>query len=288
MNENAVAVPEMSAQEEAYWAGDGDWSEYEGEQTSEPETEQAVPDEEPEEQAEAADVESSVQTEEPAAQAEESFELVYNGERLTRNREEVIRLAQIGMNHDRAVERARREGAAEHQQTIDALNRFADRMGQTPENLLNWMEQQMHANAVAELVDTGMERSTAEELVQLREGQRMQNAQQQRAQQQQAAQADNLKPWREFWEQYPEKAAAYQSGGAPQAFVEAINKGLSPVAAQMAVELAELREQNKTLQSNVEALRQGKENKKAAPPAVGSFGGKTEMDPFLQGFLAED
>jgi hypothetical protein len=286
MNENEVAVPEMSAQEEAYWAGDGDWSEYEGEQTSEPETEQAVPDEEPEEQAEAADVESSVQTEEPAAQAEESFELVYNGERLTRNREAVIRLAQIGMNHDRAVERARREGAAEHQQTIDALNRFADRMGQTPENLLNWMEQQMHANAVAELVDTGMERSTAEELVQLREGQRMQNAQQQRAQQQQAAQADNLKPWRDFWEQYPEKAKEYQTN-APQAFVEAINKGLSPVAAQMAVELAELREQNKTLQSNVEALRQGKENKKAAPPAVGSFGGKKEDDPFMRGFLAE-
>lgn len=286
MNENEVAVPEMSAQEEAYWAGDGDWSEYEGEQTSEPETEQAVPDEEPEEQAEAADVESGVQTEEPAAQAEESFELVYNGERLTRNREEVIRLAQIGMNHDRAVERARREGAAEHQQTIDALNRFADRMGRTPENLLNWMEQQMHEDAVAELVDTGMERSTAEELVQLRESQRMQNAQQQRAQQQQAAEADNLKPWRDFWERYPEKAKEYQTN-APQAFVEAINKGMPPVAAQMSMEIAELKEQNRVLQSNVEALRQGKENKKAAPPAVGSFGGKKEDDPFMRGFLAE-
>lgn len=290
MNENEVVVPEMSAQEEAYWAGDGDWEEYEGEQTSEPETEQPEQEQEapeaPAEGEESAEAES-VQTEAPEAQTGEAFELVYNGERLTKNRDEVIRLAQIGMNHDRAVERARKEGAAEHQNTIDTLNRVADRMGRSTEELLNWMEQQMHENAVRELEDSGMERAYAEELVRHREAERSQQAQNQRAQKQTAADEEKLKPWREFWEQYPEQAKAYQEK-APQAFIDGINKGMSPIAAQMAMELAELREQNKVLQSNVEALTKGKENKKTAPPAVGSFGGKNEMDPFLQGFLAED
>lgn len=290
MNENEVIVPEMSAQEEAFWSGDGDWEEYEGEQTSEPETEQPEPEqEEPGEPAEGEESEGteSVQTEAPEAQTGEAFELVYNGEKLTKNRDEVIRLAQIGMNHDRAVERARREGAAEHQNTIDALNRVADRMGRSTEELLNWMEQQMHKNAVDELVDTGLTQETAEELVRYREAERVQKAQEKRTQTQNAAEADRLKPWKDFWEQYPQQAEAYQKQ-APQAFVDALEKGMTPVAAQMSMEIAELREQNRVLQSNVEALTKGKENKKTAPPAVGSFGGKNEMDPFLQGFLAED
>ena len=288
MEENEVVIPEMSEQEEAYWAGDGDWEEYEGEQTSEPETEPAEP-----ENAEGAEAvepaeQEGVQTEtQTAPESTEGFELVYNGERLTKTKDETIQLAQKGLNYDRAIERARREGAAEHQNTIDALNRVADRMGRSTEELLNWMEQQMHENAVRELEDSGMERAYAEELVRHREAERSQQAQNQRAQKQTAADEEKLKPWREFWEQYPEQAKAYQEK-APQAFIDGINKGMSPIAAQMAMELAELREQNKVLQSNVEALTKGKENKKTAPPAVGSFGGKNEMDPFLQGFLAED
>lgn len=288
MEENEVVIPEMSEQEEAYWAGDGDWEEYEGEQTSEPETEPAAP-----ENAEGAEAvepaeQEGVQTEtQTAPESTEGFELVYNGEKLTKTKDETIQLAQKGLNYDRAIERARREGAAEHQNTIDALNRVADRMGRSTEELLNWMEQQMHENAVRELEDSGMERAYAEELVRHREAERSQQAQNQRAQKQTAADEEKLKPWREFWEQYPEQAKAYQEK-APQAFIDGINKGMSPIAAQMAMELAELREQNKVLQSNVEALTKGKENKKTAPPAVGSFGGKNEMDPFLQGFLAED
>ena len=288
MEENEVVIPEMSEQEEAYWAGDGDWEEYEGEQTSEPETEPAEP-----ENAEGAEAvepaeQEGVQTEtQTAPESTEGFELVYNGEKLTKTKDETIQLAQKGLNYDRAIERARREGAAEHQNTIDALNRVADRMGRSTEELLNWMEQQMHENAVRELEDSGMERAYAEELVRHREAERSQQAQNQRAQKQTAADEEKLKPWREFWEQYPEQAKAYQEK-APQAFIDGINKGMSPIAAQMAMELAELREQNKVLQSNVEALTKGKENKKTAPPAVGSFGGKNEMDPFLQGFLAED
>lgn len=288
MEENEVVIPEMSEQEEAYWDGDGDWEEYEGEQTSEPETEHANP-----ENAEGAEAvepaeQEGVQTEaQTAPESTEGFELVYNGERLTKTKDETIQLAQKGLNYDRAIERARREGAAEHQNTIDALNRVADRMGRSTEELLNWMEQQMHENAVRELEDSGMERAYAEELVRHREAERSQQAQNKRAQRQTAADEEKLKPWREFLEQYPEQAKAYQEK-APQAFIDGINKGMSPIAAQMAMELAELREQNKVLQSNVEALTKGKENKKTAPPAVGSFGGKNEMDPFLQGFLAED
>ena len=291
MEENEVIVPELSEQEEAYWAGDGEWSEYEAEQTSD--AENASPAETTEElQEEPAGVESAnaegVQTDNAAAYAaQDSFELVYNGEKLTRSRNEVITLAQKGLNYDHGVERARREGAAEHQKTIDAISRIADRMGHTAEGLLSWMESQLHQNAVDELVDTGMAQEAAEELVAFREEKRVQQAQQQREQQKSAAQADSLKPWQEFWAQYPEQAAAYQNGGAPQAFVDAINKGMSPVAAQIVVENAALKEQLKTLQSNVEALTKGAENKKTAPPAIGSFGGKKEDDPFLRGFLAE-
>lgn len=287
MEENEVVIPEMSEQEEAYWAGDGDWEEYEGEQTSEPETEQAEP--ESAEGAEAVEPaeQEGVQTEtQTAPESTEGFELVYNGEKLTKTKDETIQLAQKGLNYDRAIERARREGAAEHQNTIDALNRVADRMGRSTEELLNWMEQQMHENAVRELEDSGMERAYAEELVRHREAERIQKAQNKRAQQQTAADEEKLKPWKEFLEQYPEQAKAYQEK-APQAFIDGINKGMSPIASQMAMELAELREQNKVLQSNVEALTKETKNKKAAPPAVGSYGGKKEEDPFMRGFLAE-
>lgn len=287
MEENEVVIPEMSEQEEAYWAGDGDWEEYEGEQTSEPETEQAEP--ESAEGAEAVEPaeQEGVQTEtQTAPESTEGFELVYNGEKLTKTKDETIQLAQKGLNYDRAIERARREGAAEHQNTIDALNRVADRMGRSTEELLNRMEQQMHENAVRELEDSGMERAYAEELVRHREAERIQQAQNKRAQQQTAADEEKLKPWKEFLEQYPEQAKAYQEK-APQAFIDGINKGMSPIAAQMAMELAELREQNKVLQSNVEALTKETKNKKAAPPAVGSYGGKKEEDPFMRGFLAE-
>ena len=288
MEENEVVIPEMSEQEEAYWAGDGDWEEYEGEQTSEPETEHAeLENAEGAEAVEPAEQEG-VQTEtQTAPESTEGFELVYNGEKLTKTKDETIQLAQKGLNYDRAIERARREGAAEHQNTIDALNRVADRMGQSTEEMLNWIERQMHTNAVNELVETGLTREHAEELVRYREAERVQKAQEKRTQTQNAAEADRLKPWKDFWEQYPQQAEAYQKQ-APQAFVDALEKGMSPVAAQMSMEIAELREQNRVLQSNVEALTKGKENKKTAPPAVGSFGGKNEMDPFLQGFLAED
>jgi hypothetical protein len=287
MEENEVVIPEMSEQEEAYWAGDGDWEEYEGEQTSEPETEHAEPESaegaEAVEPAEQEGVQIEAQT---APESAEGFELVYNGEKLTKTKDETIQLAQKGLNYDRAIERARREGAAEHQNTIDALNRVADRMGRSTEELLNWMEQQMHENAVRELEDSGMERAYAEELVRHREAERTQQAQNKRTQQQTAADEEKLKPWKEFWEQYPEQAKAYQEK-APQAFIDGINKGMSPIAAQMAMELAELREQNKVLQSNVEALTKETKNKKAAPPAVGSYGGKKEEDPFMRGFMAE-
>lgn len=291
MDENEVVVPAMNEQEEAYWAGDGEWSEYEAEQTSD--AENNAPAEMTEElQEEPAGVESAeaegVQTENAAGSAaQDSFELVYNGERLNRSREEVITLAQKGLNYDHGVERARREGAAMHQKTIDELSRIADRMGQSTDGLLVWVEQQMHRNAVDELVDTGLSQATAEELVELREEKRAQQAQQQREQQKSEAQADTLKPWKEFWSKYPKEAAEYQEKGAPQAFVEAVNNGTHPVAAQAMVENANLKELVKQLQANVEALRQGQTNKKAAPTAVGSFGGKKEEDPFMRGFLAE-
>ena len=276
--ENEEVMPEVSERMDAYWAGDDDWTDEEP-VTEQPEANQ--PPEEPEAQPEEAPAEQT-----PAA--EESFELVYNGEKLTRNRAQVIELAQKGMNYEKGMERARREGAAAHQQTIDALGRIADRMGQTPENLLSWMERQMHANAVNELVDGGMEQSAAEELVQLREGERMRSAQQQRDRQQMAAQNEQLKPWQDFWEKYPDKAAEYQSGNVPQAFRDAIEAGMPPVAAQAMLENAELRESMRQMKNDLEALQKGKENKNAAPPAVGSYGAKKELDPFMRGFLAED
>lgn len=280
-----------SDREREFWAGDDEWTDtVESRQSesakAEPQAENQPPtaDQPQQEEAEAQQAEQTP--------AEESFELVYNGEKVKRSRAETITLAQKGMNLEKAVERALEQGRAEEREAsrkiTGTLERLAESVGQSTEGFLQWMEDSLRQQAVHELVDGGMQQNDAEELVRFRMAERVQKAEKEKSDRQRSDEAQRMKPWQDFVAQYPEKAAEYQANGAPEAFTAAVNRGVPPIAAQAMVENAELRDQLKTMQGDLEAMRAEKNNKTAAPSAVGGYGAKKEMDAFMRGFLSDD
>lgn len=281
----------LSDREREFWAGDDEWTDtVESRQSesaeAEPQAENQPPtaDQPQQEEAETQQAEQNP--------TEESFELVYNGEKVNRTRTEMITLAQKGMNLEKAVERAieqgRAEGAEASRNTIETLERLATSVGQNTEGFLQWMEDSLRQQAVNELVDGGMQQKDAEELVRFRMAERVQKAEKEKSDRQKSDEAQRMKPWQDFVAQYPEKAAEYQANGAPEAFTAAVNRGVPPIAAQAMVENAEMREQMKAMKNDLEAMRAEKNNKAAAPSAVGGYGAKKEMDAFMRGFLSDD
>lgn len=257
------------------------------------ETQTAEQAEEPEEApAEAPEAEQATEeakestADQPAAAdqpQDEGFELTYDGAKVKKSRAETIALAQIGMNQQRAVERAVQQAQAEalkpYRQTLDRLNALAAGAGVSAEQLLEQMAAQSRENEVARLVDLGTPEAEARELVRLREEDSARKAQS-APKQPEANQETKDNGWGEFIAAYPDLVDSYAKGEAPQAFTDALAKGMPPVVAQMAVEMAALREENKKLAGNVEALQKASEIKKKAPAAVGSYGAGKSKDPF--------
>ncbi len=273
---------ETAAAEESFWAGDEDWTEVEEVAAEAPEADQPT---------------EELQQQDPQPEAEQEagespLELVYNGEKLSKPRAEWAVLAQKGMNYDKAVERAtaqgRTEGAAPYRQTMETLQGLADSTGMTVEQMLEQLTSMAHTSAVARLVDRGTPEAEAEELVRLREADNRSRAQQARTQQEQAQQAASTREkgdrWRAFVDRWPELVESYSKGEAPQAFREALERGASPVEAQLLVELEQAKSENRRLQENEKALTAAAKNRKSAPGAVGGFGGKDERDEFERYF----
>lgn len=270
MNENTTAYGYDETDDED-WLTAGDET-----PTEEPAAESAEPTEAPEVQPEATTPENQPETK----PQEDAFELTYDGKAVQKSRAEMIQLAQIGMNQQRAVTRAAEAAKAEALNTyrplLDGLDALAAGAGVNAAQLLDQMAARAHTDAVEALMEKGVPEAEAEELVSLREKQRPAAP---KAEPVQATAKQEMR-WDDFIEAYPHLVESYSKGEAPQAFKDGLDKGLSPMTAQMAVELAELKAENKKLADNVEALKAAEENRKKAPPAVGSFGASEPKDPF--------
>jgi hypothetical protein len=97
-----------------------------------------------------------------------------------------------------------------------------------------------------------------------------------------AEEAENLKPWQEFVEEFK----ITDANQLPPDVLEAITGGANPVTAMLRHDNAELKKKIAELESKAETEAKNKENKQKAIGKAASDGAETPKDAFLMGFLS--
>ena len=208
---------------------------------------------------------------EKGAEKPQTVKLKYNGQEMEKTLDEVLQLAQKGMNYDHV--KGKLDAAEKAAPAAAILKKFADAAGMSLEDYMQQAESQLSAKAVKELTDKGVPEQEAKELLELRAKGKAADEQTAKAKKQQGEQAQ----WLEFVKQYPEVAG---SGKLEQEVVESIAAGMTPVQAQMMYE-------NKQLKTQLAALKAGQNNRKAAPGSAAGTAGNAQEDAFLSAFLSD-
>lgn len=196
-------------------------------------------------------------------QPEQEIEIVYNGERRKIPVSEAARLAQKGMNYDKAVERARRQGA-EQSEAGKLIRAYAEKNGMTEEEYIRYAQGEMSRKELEALTKT-MPEQQAQELLRYRAEAKKREAEQRERQEQE----EREKPFREFAEKYPDVKEF------PPEVLEGIRKGQSPISAYQDYEIQRLKAQ-------LAAGMAAEQNRSSTPGSVSGAGGQKD-DPFLAG-----
>lgn len=199
------------------------------------------------------------------------LKLRFNGQDIEKSEEEVLQLAQKGMNYDHV--KSRLDEAQKAMPAADLLSRFAQEAGVSLEEYITQAHGQLSAKALRELTDKGMPENEARELLELRQ----EKSRQDRMRQERQADEASRKQWLEYVEAYPEIAA---KGKLDPDVARRISAGMSPVQAQLAHD-------NEQLRLQLDALKAGEKNKKTAPGSAAADGDKGQSDPFLSGLAYE-
>ena len=208
---------------------------------------------------------------EKGAEKPQTVKLKYNGQELEKTLDEVLMLAQKGMNYDHV--KGKLDAAEKDAPAAKVLKKFADAAGMSLEEYMQQAESQLDAKAVKELTDKGMPEKEAKELLELRAKGNAADEQQAKTKKQQ----DDQALWLDFVREYPEVA---RSGKIEPEVAKNIQAGMTPVQAQMAWE-------NKQLKTQLAALKAGQNNKKAAPGSAAGTAGNAQEDAFLSAFLSD-
>ena len=151
--------------------------------------------------------------------------LRFNGQDIEKSEEEVLKLAQKGMNYDHV--KSRLDEAQKNLPAVDVMRRFAQEAGVSLEEYIAQAQGQLGAKALRELTDKGVPEAEARELLELRQAKHRQD---QLSRERQAEEASR-KQWLEYVEAYPEIAA---KGKLDPDVARRISAGMSPVQAQLA------------------------------------------------------
>jgi hypothetical protein len=220
-------------------------------------------------QAEEEYTDSTEQTEASAQQKDEwGLDVVFNGEKKTLTREEAIANAQKGMNYDHVKSeldklRAAEKGRQADTDALNAIDQFAQSLGMDRAGYLNFVKQQQREAEINKLMDEGLTKPFAEQLMQERQERLTDKAELEQIRSELSTlkeQNTRREQWSAFFAAHPE----IESFDALDDQVKAdIAAGDTPEAAYMKWEVKSLREQ----------LAQQKQARKNAETSVGSAKG---------------
>lgn len=287
MNENET---EVVVDDDNY---DVDLSEFEdtpeadgdGNQTEPEEQEEASQEQEPED-AEDAQGEDSPAADKQDGAEEPMFDLKYNKETKQYPRQQVIELAQKGLNYDHVTEqrdRLQQENAElskyrdENAPVFEALKAAAEAAGKDIPDLLNVIRTNM-------LVSQGLSPEVAHERI-LREDaeRRLQEttAEKTRKSETEARQREDIRRFQEKFKDVDPKTI-------PQEVWSAVGKGELLVDAYGDYQRRELERQLKEANEKLAIRAKNESNKQKSLGSLQSTKQETGKDPFLEGFLSDD
>lgn len=277
-------------QETAVLAGnaDDDWGDIdlsdlaEGEENggAEPETEADQPEAEAGEQ----EPETETQGQEPETGADQLFELKHLDETRTVDREEVIVLAQKGMDYDRIREKweAGKDGAAWYEANGDSvrwLEEMAKEQGMTFAEMVDSARAQIMASRTNQSLEVcrgivANERKAAE----LERKQKALDAGIGKTDAETAARERMQADIQAFTAAYPEQAR--DPNGIPKEVWDAVHKGETLVNAYRAYENRQLKEQLEKEKAEAAKREQETKNKARSTGSQRSSGRRSDMDAF--------
>lgn len=256
-----------------------------GNQTEPEEQEEASQEQEPED-AEDAQGEDGADADEQDGTEEPMFDLKYNKETKQYPRQQVIELAQKGLNYDHVTEqrdRLQQENAElskyrdENAPVFEALKAAAEAAGKDIPDLLNVIRTNM-------LVSQGLSPEVAHERI-LREDaeRRLQEttAEKTRKSETEARQREDIRRFQEKFKDVDPKTI-------PQEVWSAVGKGELLVDAYGDYQRRELERQLKEANEKLAIRAKNESNKQKSLGSLQSTKQETGKDPFLEGFLSDD
>lgn len=202
-----------------------------------------------------------------AAPAEQTVTITHLGQTQEIPLSEAVALAQKGMDYDH-VRQERDE--LRQAPAWEVMDYFAARSGQTREEYIQTLRDQMEQDQLAQYTNQGMDEQAAKDLLELK---RFKERQEQETRQREE---ENKKKeeYHKFFSAYPDVNPAdipddvWQQVGQGEPLVEAYR-----------------RHENAQLKAKLAALEQNERNRQAAVGSLAGEAGQDEADPFLQGFL---
>lgn len=222
--------------------------------------------------------------EQPPANQPEMFELNYMGTVQKHTREEMIALAQMGMDRDRILQQrdAAMQFRTQHEADIANLEQMAKDFGmENPAALLDAMRINL-------LRQQGKTQAEAEAIVRAdnanRQLQGYQTQEQRMKEQQEAAHKRQQEDINEFVRRYPN----VDIRTLPMEVQDAVfGRGETLVNAYGRYEMQQLRAENQRLQQQINAQKQNDENKQKSLGSMKSGSATPKLDDFMMGFNEE-
>lgn len=202
-----------------------------------------------------------------AAPAEQTVTITHLGQAQEIPLSEAVALAQKGMDYDH-VRQERDE--LRQAPAWEVMDYFAARSGQTREEYIQTLRDQMEQDQLAQYTAQGMDEQTAKTLLELKQFKERQEEENRKKEEEEK----KKKEYHRFFESYPDVNPA----DIPDEVWQRVGQGESLLGAYQAHE-------NQQLKAKLAALEQNEKNKQAAVGSLAGEAGQDEVDPFLQGFL---
>lgn len=202
-----------------------------------------------------------------AASAEQTVTITHLGQTQEIPLSEAVSLAQKGMDYDH-VRQERDE--LRQAPAWEVMDYFAARSGQTREEYIQTLREQMEQDQLAQYTAQGMDEQTAKTLLELKQFKERQEEENRKKEEEEK----KKKEYHRFFESYPDVNPA----DIPDEVWQRVGQGESLLGAYQAHE-------NQQLKAKLAALEQNEKNKQAAVGSLAGEAGQDEVDPFLQGFL---
>ena len=217
------------------------------------------------------------------AEVKPTLRIKYNGEERDISMDEAVTLAQKGMNYDHALESLKKKNEKE----TEILEYFAKQNNMSKDEYLSFLDKQRTSVLMQQQLEQlkrehpDASEALLKELAEVKAKDRQREIEAEEARRKEKEKAEELKPWQEFVEAYPEMK---DINAIPKPVMESIQQGVRPVEAMLRHQLAEQQKETEELKKQLEIKEKNKKNKEKAIGSVESTGAET-VDPFLEGLL---